>query len=286
MFNEYQKIILRKRKIPIIIILLICTSFIFLGIAIFAPVISPQDPTAQNLLERLKPPVFLGGTNDYKLGTDQLGRDSLSRLIIAIRTTFLVAVLGAFLGAVLGVSLGILSGLSGSFVDTVIMFLVDVRMALPFTLIALVAASVFGPGFVVLIFAIAVGTWAPYARLVRAQVLSLRNQPFIEASRALGATRLRIAIEHIFRNVTSVVIVYATFNLSEIVLLESVMSFLGLGIQPPDISLGLMVNQGRHYLITSWWLSVIPSVVIFLMVLQFALLGDWLRDKLDPRLID
>jgi peptide/nickel transport system permease protein len=184
----------------------------------------------------------------------------------------------------LGTLLGLVAGLSRGVVDNFIMFLVDARMAIPFTLLALVAAAIFGSGPLIMILIIGLSGWAGFTRLTRGQVLQIRDQQFIESSQAIGASQIRRVFEHILPNIASPLIVQATLRLSSFILLESSLSYLGLGVQPPEISLGLLVSTGRDYLINAWTLSVFPSLAIILIVLQVSLIGDWLRDALDPKL--
>ena len=254
--------------------------------ALAAPLLAPFDIRAQSLLARLAPPLFLGGTLEHPLGTDQLGRDVLSRLLYALRTSLGVASLGMIIGLTLGTGLGLVSGLVGGRLDSVIMFLVDTQSALPFTLLALTAVALFGTAPTVLIVIIGLAGWDKYARVVRGQVLATRELPYIEASRALGATSWRVAVRHVLPNIASPLIVLATMNFSGIILLESALSFLGLGIQPPHTSLGLLLGEGRDYMISAWWVAAIPGALIVTLTMLVSLVGDWLRDVLDPNLGD
>lgn len=271
------------RRTPLLISLSIV---LFVGIAvvgILAPLIAPADPTTQDLLHRLQAPALLDGGPGAILGTDQLGRDVLSRTLYGIRTSLAVASVGMVISLVLGVTLGLLSGLIGGAFDSAVMFLVDTQLALPFILIALVAIAVFGTSLPVLIAVISIARWETYARVTRGQVLLIREQPFSEAARGLGASLFRVAVKHMLPNVASPLIVLATANLSSLILLESTLSFLGVGVQPPVVSLGSLVSNGRDYLVTAWWLSVAPSIVLVALTMTISLIGDWLRDTLDPR---
>lgn len=259
---------------------------LFVGVAILgvlAPLISPATPTAQDLLNRLQAPTLFNGELGNTLGTDQLGRDVLTRTLYGIRTSLAVASIGMVFSLLIGVTLGLLSGLAGGTLDNIVMFLVDTQLALPFILIALVAIAVFGTSLTVLIVVISVARWETYARVTRGQVLLVREQPFAEAAKGLGASFVRVALKHVLPNVASPLIVLATANLSSLILLESTLSFLGVGVQPPVVSLGSLVSTGRDYLITAWWLSVIPSIVLVTLTMTISLIGDWLRDTLDPR---
>lgn len=254
-------------------------------VAFFAPHVAPHDPRAQTLLARNLPPAFTpGGTSEYLLGTDQLGRDVLSRIVFGLRVSLGIAAVGTLIGLVLGTALGLLSGLAGGWLDHVVMMLIDVQIAVPFILIALLAVAVFGSSLTVLIVVVGLAGWETYARLVRGQVLATRELPFVEASRALGASGARVALHHVLPNIASPIIVLGTLNFSSIVLLESALSFLGIGVQPPTASLGSMVGAGRDYMASAWWIVAVPSVFVFLLTLVVSLLGDWLRDVLDVRL--
>ena len=255
-------------------------------VALAAPLLAPFDIRAQSLLARLAPPFFLGGSGEHPLGTDQLGRDVLSRLLYALRTSLGVASLGMIIGLTLGTGLGLVSGLVGKRLDSVIMFLVDTQSALPFTLLALTAVALFGTAPTVLIVIIGLAGWDKYARVVRGQVLATHELPYIEASRALGASSWRVAVRHVLPNIASPLIVLATMNFSGIILLESALSFLGLGIQPPHTSLGLLLGEGRDYMISAWWVAAIPGALIVTLTMLVSLIGDWLRDVLDPNLDD
>lgn len=253
--------------------------------AALAPVLAPYDVRTQSLLNRLKPPVPLHASDPaHPLGTDQLGRDVLSRLLFALRTTLGIAALGALIGGAVGTALGLLAGSAGRLVDSVIMFAVDTQATIPLTLLALTAIAIFGNSLALLITVIGLSSWDVYARLIRGQVLALTRQPFVEASRAVGSPAWWIAIRHLFPNLISPLLVAATLNFSAIVLVESSLSFLGLGVQPPYTSLGSMLGAGRDYLASAWWIAAVPGLVIVLIAIVVSLLGDWLRDTLDPRL--
>lgn len=253
--------------------------------AVLAPHVAPHDPRTQTLLARNLPPALLpGGTSEHLLGTDQLGRDVLSRIVFGLRVSLGIAAVGTLIGLLLGTTLGLLSGLVGGWLDQVVMMLIDVQIAVPFILIALTAVAVFGSGLTVLIVVVGIAGWETYARLVRGQVLATRELPFVEASRALGASGARVALHHVLPNIASPIIVLGTLNFSSIVLLESALSFLGIGVQPPTASLGSMVGAGRDYMASAWWIVAVPSFFVFLLTLVVSLLGDWLRDVLDVRL--
>ena len=258
---------------------------ILLGAALLAPFIAPFDPDAQRLLARLKPPIgFSGSDARYWLGSDQLGRDMLTRCLYGLRLTLLIALFGAALGLALGALAGLFAGMVGGTVDAIIMGLCDVKIAIPFTLVALLVIAIAGASAVVLVCVLSLAYWAQFARLIRAQVLTIREMPYIEAARAAGATSIRIAIWHVLPNIVSPVIVMFTLNISNLILLESALSFLGLGVQPPTATLGSMVGLGRDYMATAPWVVASPAILIMLVSLTVMLLGDWLRDHLDVRL--
>ncbi|MEO1494933.1 MAG: ABC transporter permease [Pseudomonadota bacterium] len=253
--------------------------------ALLAPWIAPYDPTAQSLLSRLRPPVGFERFKDgFWLGTDELGRDMLSRGLYGLRLTLTLAMLGACIGLAVGSVLGLLAGVVGGIADSLVMALVDVQIAVPFTLIALLVVAVFGADIEVLIIVLGVYGWEQYARIVRGEVLKLREMPFVEAARATGASQARIALVHILPNVTSPLVVQFTLAFSNIVLLESTLSFLGLGVQPPTATLGSMVGIGRDYMPSAPWIVMVPAVAILLVTFAVQIMGDWLRDRADVRL--
>ena len=267
-------------------ILFLAASLLFIVLfSMLAPVLFPIDLGQTNLLNRLLPPSFMpGGQPQFLLGTDHLGRDFAIRLVYATRNTLLISFSGMLIASLIGTTLGVIGGLYRGWADTMVMFLIDARLSVSFIVIAIVCSSIFGSDKVMMVLIIGFAGWASFARLIRGQIIQLREANFIECSRAIGASRLRILFEHILRNISSPLIVHATMRLSSFILLESTLSFLGLGILPPDASLGVMVSAGRDYMISAWWLTMIPSAVIVVIVLQVSLIGDWLRDRLDPKL--
>lgn len=267
-------------------ILFLAASLLFIVLfSMLAPVLFSIDLGQTNLLNRLLPPSFMpGGQPQFLLGTDHLGRDFAIRLVYATRNTLLISFSGMLIASLIGTTLGVIGGLYRGWADTMVMFLIDARLSVPFIVIAIVCSSIFGSDKVMMVLIIGFAGWASFARLIRGQIIQLREANFIECSRAIGASRLRILFEHILRNISSPLIVHATMRLSSFILLESTLSFLGLGILPPDASLGVMVSAGRDYMISAWWLTMIPSAVIVVIVLQVSLIGDWLRDRLDPKL--
>ena len=263
-----------------------CMAFIalILIVAAGADLIAPQHYTDQSLLDRLKPPAFLGGPARYLLGTDELGRDVLSRLIYGIRFSLVIAILGTTIGAVLGTFLGFVAAHARGMVEETIMMMVDVQAAIPFLIIALALLAFFGNSFTLFIIIMGLNGWETYARLTRGMVLSTAAQGYAVAVRSLGAKPLRLYGRHILPNIASALIVQFTLNFPSTILLETSLSFLGLGVQPPLTSLGQMLGAGRNHLILAWWIAVIPGITIFLTTLSISIVGDWLRDKLDPTL--
>ncbi|MEM0909236.1 MAG: ABC transporter permease [Pseudomonadota bacterium] len=260
---------------------LLCTMVLA---GILAPWIAPHDPNAINMLSRSAPPVWAEkGSWAHPLGTDNLGRDLASRALYGIRTSFAIATLGLVFSAVLGIALGLVSGLAGGVVDRLIMGLVDVFITLPNLLLLLCGIALLGTEIWVLIVMIGLVRWEAYARLVRGQVLTLREEPFVEASRTLGGSRLRIALVHILPNLASPLVVMLTLSFPLVLLMEAGLSFLGVGVQPPTASLGRMIGDGRDYLVNSWWMSGIPSLVLVAITLLFQLIGDGVRDRIDVR---
>ncbi|MEL6566709.1 MAG: ABC transporter permease [Pseudomonadota bacterium] len=222
-----------------------------------------------------------GGTWSHIFGTDNIGRDLLSRCLYGIRTSFGIATLGLIFSAVLGVALGLLSGLGGHWVDRIVMTITDVFITLPNLLLLLCGIALLGTDIWVLVLMIGLIRWEAYARLVRGQVLALRAEGYVEASRALGGGMVRIALLHILPNLASPLVVILTLSFPGVLLMEAGLSFLGVGVQPPTASLGRMIGDGRDYLINAWWIAGMPSIVIVTITLLFQLIGDALRDRID-----
>ncbi len=255
--------------------------------ALFAPWVAPHDPVQTQILLKLRAPLGMEGyESGHWLGTDQLGRDLLSRCIHGIRVSVGIALLGLVVSALVGTTAGLLAGLLGGWVDRVVMMVVDVFITVPFLLLVLVGIAAFGSDIPVLILLVGLARWETYARIVRGQVLQVREMPFIEAARALGATTPFIAWRHVLPNIASPLIVLLTLNFPSILLLESSLSFLGIGVQPPTASLGRMVGDGRDHLIFAWWVAVAPAAVIVTITFIVQMLGDWLRDVLDVKVDD
>lgn len=260
-------------------------AVLLLIVAAFAPYIAPHEPTAQSLIARLRPPIGFDRFKDgYLLGTDELGRDVLSRSLYGLQLTLILAALGATIGLLLGGALGLVTGIAGGVVDDFIMGAVDAQIAIPFTLIALLMLAIFGSSIEVMVLVLGLHGWEQYARIVRGEVRRLMAMPFIEAARAAGASGGRIAVRHILPNAVSPLVVQFTLSISNIVLLESTLSFLGMGVQPPTATLGSMVGIGRDYMPTAPWIVIAPAVMILLVTFAVQILGDWLRDRADVRL--
>jgi len=251
--------------------------------AIFAPFIAPHDPTAGSLGDRLKPPFWQEkGSKNNLLGTDLLGRDILSRMIYGARTSLTISVITILLSGIIGAFLGIVSGYLGCWVDPLIMRIVDVAFSFPAILLALLMAVVFGPSFLNIILIISFTLWAQYARMSRAETLRLKEMDFIALAQIAGCSKLNIMIRHLFPNAANPLIILATLQVGVVIILESSLSFLGVGIPPPTPAWGAMVAEGRSYVVSAWWISLIPGVAILLTVLSFNLLGDALTEYLDP----
>lgn len=253
--------------------------------SIFAPLISPHDPILQDVEKRLLPPFWQAGADPaYILGTDHLGRDILSRLIYGARISLVISTSAVSFSAILGTIIGLLSGFYGGRIDNIFMRLADVQLAFPFILLAIAIIAVLGPNLQNIIIVMGITGWVIYARVIRAEVLSLREKEFITSIKALGGSNSRIIFKHLFPNVIPPCIVIISLEMARMIIMESALSFLGLGIQPPTPTWGGMLADGRVYLFTSWWLATFPGLVIMLVVLGINLLGNWMRDILDPRL--
>lgn len=258
---------------------------VLLAAAILAPWLAPFDPNDQSLIARLRPPLgFERAREGHLLGTDALGRDVLSRTLHGLRLTLGLALAGATIGLVLGTALGLLAGLGPGWVDDAVMAAVDAQIAIPFTLVALLILAVFGSSLTIMVCVLGVAGWEQYARIVRGEVRRILSMPFIEGARAVGSGPMQIARRHVLPILLSPLVVQFTLALSNIVLLESTLSFLGLGVQPSTATLGSMVGTGRDYLPTAPWIVLAPAAAILLVTFAVQILGDWLRDRADPRL--
>ena len=261
----------------------IITLLVVMGL--FASQISPQDPLDSTISDTGAPPVWLsGGSWHHILGADHIGRDLLSRIIHGTRISLMVASMVLTTGMLVGVTLGIVAGYKGGIWDEIIMRLVDMTYAIPFILVALVAAVIFGASLGLVLILLAVFAWPPFARQTRGLPLLLKNAEYVWSARISGASPLRIGVRHILPGVINIVVVLATLQVGGLILTESVLSFLGVGIPGPDPAWGSMVSDGRDHIAEAWWISMMPGLAIFLTIFAFNFLGDWLRDNFDPRL--
>lgn len=251
--------------------------FALFVLAVFGPIVSPYDPTTQALSHRLEAPSIA-----HPFGTDQLGRDVLTRLLHGARLSLGIAVAVTAVRLILGTIVGLVAGYAGGWIDETLMRLVDTLLAFPGIILALVIAGILGPSLTNVMVALAIVGWASYARLVRSSVLSIRDQEFVIASRLLGRSRAHVLGRHLIPNVVAPVVILATLDIGGVILGTAGLSFLGLGAQPPTPEWGTMLASGRHYLRTAWWLVNAPGVLIMLTVFGFNLLGDGLRDALSP----
>lgn len=257
---------------------------IFVAAAFFAPYVAPYDPNQQNLLARLKAPGFVSRGVTYWLGSDELGRDLLSRLIHGARISLFVAFASVILSGTVGVLLGMLAGYMRGAVEVIIMRVVDIFLSIPAILLAIITVAVLGPGLVNVIVVLALTRWPRYARVAYGQTLGVANMPYVRLATFMGAGPGRILFRHILPNIIGAVTVVATLEFGLMVLFEAGLSFLGLGVQPPTASWGAMLSTGRNYLAIAWWIATFPGLCLFLLVLAINLLGDDLRDRFDPRL--
>ncbi len=266
----------------------VAASVILLAIvasAIFAPAIAPHDPLAVNISHRLAPPVWMeGGTSRHVLGTDQVGRDLLARVIYGGRISLVIGVAAVLISTTIGVLLGLVGGYFGGCPDWTIMTAVNVLLTFPFVLLALAVIAVLGASLGNMIVVLGVAGWPIYARVVRAETMAIREREFILAGRALGMSHARIIFRQILPNLVSPIVVIATLQVAQVIVLESFLSFLGLGVQPPTPAWGNMLGEGRVYMLNSWWIAAFPGLAIFLTTLAINLMGNALRDWLDPHM--
>ncbi len=253
--------------------------------AVLAPWLAPFDPLAVDIRHRLVPPVWMdGGTPKHPLGTDQIGRDLLARLLYGGRVSLIVGVTAVLISATIGVLTGLAAGYFGPRVDWLIMALVNVMLSFPFVLLALAVIAVLGPSLPNMIVVLAVADWPLYVRVIRAETLAICERDFVTAGRALGMSHARIVFRQIFPNLVSVIVVIATLQVARVIILESFLSFLGLGVQPPTPAWGNMLGEGRVYMLNSWWIAAFPGLAIFVTTLAINLMGNALRDWLDPHM--
>ena len=264
------------------------TGVVLVGLAVLAavaaPVVAPHHPTAQAVRGKFAEPALLGADSDYLLGGDNLGRDIFSRVLYGSRASLAIGLLVMLIAATVGSLLGGIAGFRGGLFDTAIMRLVDLQLSIPFIILALIFLAILGPGFWSVFVALTVALWVNYARLVRGETMSIRESEFVLAAETIGVAKTRILLVHILPNVLPSILVLATLDMAFVIIFESSLTFLGLGIQPPTPTWGFMLSEGRNYLRESPWLSIFPGGAIILTVVGINLLGDWLRDTLDPSL--
>lgn len=270
------------RRLPLVPVVILLALVL---VAALANVIAPYSPYATSLPDRLKPPFWMaGGSLQHPLGTDLLGRDVLSRVIFGAQVSLMVTVAGLVLAGTVGTVMALLAGYFGGKLDAVIMRTVDVLLALPMIILALLLAVVLGPSLANVLYIICAMLWVRYARVLRGDILAWKQQEFVTYARVAGTGTFKVMLRHIFPNITNTLMVLLTFEAGSVILLEASLSFLGVGVPPPTPTWGRMVAEGRDYLIRAWWISTFPGAAIALVVLSLNLLGDWLRDHLDPRL--
>ena len=267
---------LRRNKLALFGLFLVVSLIV---IAIFAGIIAPYDPVQIALKESLKPPSF-----SHLMGTDVLGRDVFSRIIYGTRASLVIGVVATSISLVIGVVVGAISGYYGGWIDSIMMRITDIFFAFPFFLLAIAIMTFLGPSFINVFIALGIVGWTNYARLVRGQVISVKESDYVEAAHAVGAKDLRIIWKHVLPNTLAPIIVYTTMNVGGVILSEAGLSFLGIGVQPPAPSWGLMLSEASNFIFNAPWMVIWPGVAIFLTVLGYNLLGDGLRDALDPRM--
>ena len=253
--------------------------------ALVPDLLAPHDPFAQSLRTRFRPPVWADGGNwTHVLGTDALGRDILSRIIHGARISLVAGIFSLIVGGAIGTTIGLVSGYFGGRTDTILMRLADSVLSFPIILLAFLLAVTLGPSLWTVVISVGAILWARYARIVRGEVLAIRDRDFVKLARIAGCSDLRILAVHIFPNVANTLIVLLTMQFGWVIIVEASLSFLGAGIPPPTSAWGSMISDGRATLTRAWWVATLPGVALMLVVLSFNLIGDWLRDRLDPRL--
>lgn len=258
---------------------------IFAVVALLAPLAAPFDPMEQDLFARLKPPGTTAGGNIYWLGTDELGRDLLSRIIYGARVSMMVALLSVTVSMITGTAMGLAAGYFRGWVEVILMRLVDIFLSIPAILLAIIAVAVLGPGLQNLVIVLGFTRWPRYARVAYGQTLGVANMPFVAASRFIGLASWRILVRHILPNIVAPLIVVATLEFGLMIIWEAGLSFLGLGVQPPTPSWGSILSTGRNYMASAWWISTLTGACLFLLVLSVNMIGDFLRDRFDPHSI-
>lgn len=272
----------RARRVPLVPAAIVIA---FVLMAVFAGVLSPSDPYEQSLRTKLRPPVWeAGGSFSHPLGTDRLGRDLLARVVYGARVSLAAGAVTVLLSGALGAAVGLLAGYYRGRVDAVLMRATDATLSFPVILLALILAVTVGPSFVNVVIAIAVILWARFARVIRGEVLSLMERDFVGQARIAGCSAWRIITRHLLPNTLNTLVVLLTLQIGYVIILEASLSFLGAGIPPPTPAWGSMIAEGRDFITSAWWVSFFPGLAILLVSLAFNLLGDWLRDTLDPKL--
>ncbi len=272
----------KLRELPLVSIIILLIVLVIP--ALLAEVIAPHNPFEGSLGKRLQAPAFFGGPSEHLLGTDHQGRDILSRIIYGSRISIAVAAAGILIAGILGTLLGLMAGYFRGWIDALVMRLVDITLSIPAILVALVVAAAIGARFSSVVFIIALVLWAVYARQIRGETLKWSQSDFVARARVAGASHFRILTRHILPNVTNTLIVLATLQVGFVIVFEASLSFLGVGIPRPNPAWGLMIADGRKYVMSAWWISFFPGLAIMLTVLSLNMLGDWLRDRLDPKL--
>jgi peptide/nickel transport system permease protein len=273
----------QARGLPPLLPLLVVGLLVFC--ALFAPLLAPHSPTEGSLGKRLIPPLGMEeSTFEHVLGTDRLGRDTLSRLIYGAQISLAVSLVGILLTGVVGATVGLVAGFCGAWVDTICMRLVDISLSLPGILMAVLLSVVFKPSFKNVVIVVIFLLWPSYARLVRGETLSLKQQEFVALARVAGCSNLTIMCRHLLPNLAPSILVLATLQVGFVFVLEASLSFIGVGIPPPTPSWGVMVADGRGLIEQAWWISILPGLAILVTVISLNILGDWVRDRLDPKL--
>ncbi len=283
--RKSSKMLSSIRKIPIAVMLPIVILVAFFVLAIFAPLIAPHSPTLGNLPDRLMPPAWVeGGSQAHLLGTDFMGRDVLSRLIYGTRISLTMGLLAIFFAGSIGAIMGMLSGYLGGYIDEFIMRLTEIALSMPLILMAILLVVIFGASYTNVILVIVLLLWPQYARVIRGETLSIKERDFVALAKIAGCSRLLIIWRHILPNVFPTLLVLATLQVGYVIILEATLSFLGVGIPKPTSAWGVMVADAQGLIDSAWWIALFPGLAILLLVLSFNLLGDWLRDRLDPKL--
>lgn len=271
-----------RRRVPVVAIILLFPIFFF---GLFGPWVAPHDTMVVDTENALRPPAIMeGGSWSYPLGTDRLGRDMLSLLMIGARTSLIVIVVGVLFAGILGVTLGLMAGFFGRVTDNVIMRIVDMEMSIPGILFMLLLAAVLGPGLSTIIISMGLLMWCGYARIMRGEVLSVKERDFVSMAKVMGVSRPWTLVRHILPSVAGTVIVMASLQAGGAIMMEGGLSFLGLGVQPPYSTWGTIIADNRSFMTTAWWIPVFAGLLLMMTVYGFNVLGDWLRDVLDPKM--